>query len=107
MAVPTSTEFLARFPEFGEQSSDVVSGALAEAIRFCPEKGWKKSVEPEVRYDAINYLTAHILATRTVQVGTQVGSVSGSPFAVGVDSTLYGQEYRRLMDSLPICGWTF
>ena len=34
MADPTRTEFLTRFPEFGEQSADVVDGALAEAIRF-------------------------------------------------------------------------
>ena len=36
MADPTRTEFLTRFPEFNEQSTDVVDGALAEAIRFCP-----------------------------------------------------------------------
>ncbi len=107
MALPTSTEFLTRFPEFGEQSEAVVSGALAEAIRFCPQVGWKKGVEPTVRFDAISYLTAHILATRTVQIGTQVGSVSGTPWTQGIDSTLYGQEYRRLLDSLPICGFMF
>ena len=29
MADPTRTEFLTRFPEFNEQSSDVVDGALS------------------------------------------------------------------------------
>lgn len=107
VADPTSTEFLARFPEFTEQSEDVVNGALAEAIRYCPLAGWSKSVQPELRNDAVLYLAAHSLAMRTVQIGTQVGSVSGQPFGTGVEATLYGQEYKRLMDSLPICGFSF
>ena len=96
--------FSTRFPEFNEQSSSVVSAAVAEAQRFCPTTGWKNS---GIRDDAVNYLAAHILATRTVQIGTQVGTVSGSPFGKGVESTLYGQEYKRLLDSLPHCGFAF
>ena len=96
--------FSSRFPEFNEQSSSVVSAAVAEATRFCPKTGWKND---GIREDAIDYLAAHILATRTVQIGTQVGTVSGNPFGDGVMSTLYGQEYKRLLDSLPHCGFSF
>ncbi len=32
MADPTRTEFLTRFPEFGEQSTDVVDGALVGLV---------------------------------------------------------------------------
>jgi hypothetical protein len=37
MAVPTSSQFLSRFPEFGEQAAPVIAGALEEAGRFTPE----------------------------------------------------------------------
>ena len=107
MADPTRTEFLTRFPEFGEQSTAVVDGALGEAIRFCSTKGWKETYSADVRNDAIQYLTAHSLAMRTMQIGMQVGSVSGSPTGSRIDATLYGQEYKRVLDSLPHCGFAF
>jgi len=37
MATPTSTEFLTRFPEFGELALSVVGGAISEAARSTPE----------------------------------------------------------------------
>ena len=107
MADPTRTEFLKRFPEFNEQSTDVVDGALAEAIRFCPTTGWNKTNPGLIRNDAIQYLTAHTLSMRTMQLGLQVGSVSGSPVGNRIDATLYGQEYKRLLDSLPHSGFAF
>ena len=99
--------FTDRFPEFAEQSGSVVSAAVAEAERFCPAKGWKESYSKAVRDDAVQYLAAHILATRTMQIGNQVGSVSGRPEGKGIESTLYGQEYKRLLDSLPHCGFSY
>jgi len=107
MADPTTTEFLARFPEFAEQSTDVVDGALAEAIRFCPTTGWNKTNPAKIRNDAIKYLAAHSLAMRTMQIGMQVGSVSGQPTGDRIDATLYGQEYKRLLDSQPHCGFSY
>jgi len=107
MADPTRTEFLTRFPEFNEQSTDVVDGALAEAIRFCPTSGWNQTNPKLIRNDAIQYLAAHTIAMRTMQIGLQVGSVSGSPSGDLLDATLYGQEYKRLLNSLPNCGFTF
>ena len=107
MADPTRTEFLTRFPEFNEQSSEVVDGALSEAIRFCPTSGWNKTNPKLIRNDAIQYLAAHTLAMRTMQIGMQVGSVSGQPTGNRIDATLYGQEYKRLLDSQPHCGFSY
>lgn len=100
MTVPTTNAFLLRFPEFGEQSLSVVEGALAEAGRSTPSDLWGT-----VHTEALSYLAAHILATRTEQIGLQVGTMSGTPTGTGIASTLYGQEYKRLLDSLPLTGF--
>jgi hypothetical protein len=100
MAVPSSSEFLLRFPEFGEQSSTVVARALAEAERYAPATSWGTT-----QFDAVGYLAAHILASRTMQIGQQIGMLSGSPNGDLFNSTLYGQEYKRLLDSLTLSGF--
>lgn len=100
MAVPSRAEFLSRFPEFGEQSPSVVDGALAEAGRYSPVETWGS-----VHTEAVSYMAAHILATRTMQLGLQIEAKSGSPTGVGFKSSLYGQEFERLLTSLPICGF--
>jgi hypothetical protein len=100
MAVPTSSAFLLRFPEFGEQLLSVVEGALTEAGRSAPATTWGT-----VHTEAVSYLAAHLLATRTMQIGQQVGTPSGTPMGIGFATTLYGQEYKRLLDSLPLSGF--
>lgn len=100
MAVPTSTAFTTRFPEFGEQPSAVITSALAEAGRYTPETIWT-----DTHTDAVSYLAAHILAVRITQVGQQVGTLSGNPQGQVLMSTLYGQEYTRLRDALPLTGF--
>jgi hypothetical protein len=100
MAVPTSAEFLNRFPEFGELSLPVVERCLAEAGRATASSVWGT-----VHTEAVSYLTAHILSTRVMQVGLQVGSQSGQPLGTGPDASLYGQEYERLKGTLPISGF--
>ena len=107
MADPTLADFLARFPEFDEQSTEAVGDALSEAILFCPTTGWSSTNSTLTRNVAIQYLTAHTLSMRTMQIGLQVGSVSGSPTGDGLDATLYGQEYKRLLNSQPHCGFSF
>jgi hypothetical protein len=102
MTAPTTSDFLARFPEFGEQSISVVDEALAEAGRFIPALQWG-DVHPE----AVSYMAAHLLAMRTMQIGNQVGATSGVPTGNRLDATLYGQEYKRLLDSRPLCGFAF
>ena len=76
-------------------------------IRFCPTSVWNKTNPKLIRNDAIQYLAAHTLAMRTMQIGLQVGSVSGQPTGKRIAATLYGQEYKRLLDSLPHCGFSF
>ena len=100
MAIPSTNAFLLRFPEFGELSLSVVDGALAEAGRFTPAPRWGS-----IHTDAVSYLAAHLLATRTMQIGLQVGTMSGSPTGELIGSSLYGQEYKRLLDSLPLSGF--
>lgn len=100
MAVPTSAEFLNRFPEFGELSLPVVERCLAEAGRATASPVWGT-----VHTEAVTYLTAHILSTRVMQVGLQVGAQSGQPLGSGLTASLYGQEYERLKGTLPIAGF--
>jgi hypothetical protein len=100
MSLPTRHEFLSRFPEFGEQSPSVVDGALSEAGRATPPSVWGA-----VRADGASYLAAHLLSTRTMQIGMQVGSPSGPPSGQLTQSTLYGQEYERLFRGLALTGF--
>lgn len=102
MTVPSTSAFLLRFPEFGEQSLPVVEGALAEAGRSTASAPWGM-----VHTDAVSYLAAHLLATRTMQIGQQVGAQSGSALGTRLESTLYGQEYQRLLAQLPLSGFAF
>ena len=76
--------------------------ALAEAGRSAPADSWGTT-----HTDAVSYLAAHLLATRSMQIGQQVGSPAGNPMGVQLESTLYGQEYRRLLAQLPISGFAF
>ena len=100
MTVPSTSAFLLRFPEFGEQSLSVVGGALDEAGRSVPVATWGTT-----HTEGVSYLAAHLLATRTIQIGLQIGTNSGSPIGESVNSTLYGQEYRRLLDNLALSGF--
>lgn len=100
MAVPTPMEFTTRFPEFGEQASSVVDQALQEAARSVSD-----AVFGARHTEGVSYMAAHILATRTMQIGNQIGAAAGSPVGQRLDATLYGQEYQRLVYSLPISGF--
>lgn len=100
MAVPSTDAFLLRFPEFAEQSIPVVTDAIAEAGRSTPETVWLTR-----HTEAVSQLTAHLLALRTMQIGNQVGTPSGTATGELLLATLYGQEYRRLLDSLPLTGF--
>lgn len=99
-----SSTFLDRFPEFGEQQATVINMMIDKAERDTPAEVWDNV---DIRTDAVAYLTAHLLAQRVTQIGMQVGSPSGQPMGVGYDATLYGQEYKRMRDCLPVCGFTY
>jgi hypothetical protein len=100
MAAPSATEFLARYPEFSEILSDVVEGAVAEAALSTSETLWGGQYTK-----AVLLLAAHLLAGRTMQIGAQVGSPTGNPTGTGLDATQYGQEYKRLLATLPLSGF--
>jgi len=100
MAVPTFVEFLIRFPEFGELSLPVVQSALTEAGRSTPAAKWGT-----IHTEAVSNLAAHILSTRVMQIGLQVGSQSGQPLGTGLTASLYGQEYERLKGTLALSGF--
>lgn len=101
MSVPALDDFLERFPEFGEQSTDLVEKTLAEAGRSTSVAVWGGT-----HTEGVAYLAAHLLATRVVQLGSQIEANSGTPFGARIEATLYGQEYKRLLDNLPICGFS-
>jgi hypothetical protein len=98
MALSTS-EFLLRFPEFGEQSLSVVEATLADAALSVPSSVWGPR-----QSTATGYLAAHLLATRTMQIGAQVGSPSGAALGEQYRSTHYGQNYLALREALPLTG---
>lgn len=100
MAVPSYSTFISRFPEFGELLVSVVDGALQEAGRSTPETIWGIRHE-----EAVSQLAAHLLAIRTMQIGAQVGTLSGAPSGELLLATLYGQEYKRLLGTLPLSGF--
>lgn len=100
MTVPTASAFLTRFPEFNEQSLSVVEEVIAEAGRSTPVETWGS-----VHTEAVSYLAAHILAVRVMQIGLQVGTLSGSAQGDMLNSTLYGQEFMRLFNNRPLSGF--
>lgn len=97
--VPIET-FLARFPEFAQTDPNSIYYALVEADRQTSPTVWGYT-----RNDGLNYLAAHLLASRVQAVGEMIGAPVGPSIGTGLDSTRYGQEYKRLRDSLPITGF--
>lgn len=103
MAV-NSTTFIARFPEFTNLETAVVEATIAEAGRQCDADVWGDQHD-----DAINYLTAHLLAMRTQAIGQQIGAVpGGGSTQYGLAATTYGAAYRFLQESLAdSCGFAY
>lgn len=100
MTIPTKAQFLDRYPEFFQQPAAVIDGCLAEATSVTPELVWG-----DFQYEGICNLAAHKLALRIVQLGQQLDTVSGNPYGEGYKATLYGQQYQRLLDGLPLTGF--
>ena len=109
MAV-TSTTFLARFPEFNNLESAVVTATIGEAQRQNDETIWGDQYD-----DAVNYLTAHLLASRTQSIGKQIGVASdvrtinyrGAAGYTLADTT-YGAAYLFLREGLvELTGFSF
>lgn len=94
MAV-TYASFLDRFPEFMPHPSGIVTGAIAEATA---------DASPDVFGDqtdrAVKHLAAHIVAIQLAQMGVQIGATEGKVYGNGLDATQYGQEFKRMLNSL-------
>jgi hypothetical protein len=98
----TSTIFITRFPEFSNLETPVVEGAIAEAKRFCDSEVWGTQHD-----DGVNYLAAHLLASRTQAIGQQIGAVSGGSPGLGYASTAYGATFNILQRTLVNIGFAF
>jgi len=101
MAV-TSTTFLSRFPEFSNLELAVVEGAIAEAKRFCDGEVWGTQHD-----DGVNYLSAHLLSSRTQAIGQQIGAVQAGPSDMGFAGTAYGATFNALQRTLVNVGFAF
>lgn len=94
MAV-TYASFVERFPEFTPHPSGVVNGAISEATADTSEDVFGTNTDR-----AVKFLAAHIVAIQLAQMGVQIGATDGKVYGEGLDATQYGQEYKRMLNSL-------
>ncbi len=92
----TAATFIVRFPEFGNIDNDVVTATVAEASRLCDSDVWDDQHD-----DAVNYLTAHLLALRSRAIGQQVGALPADGSSQNLlISTTYGGIFRSMRQAL-------
>jgi len=103
MDAPDAALFLVRFPEFNQLSTEVVQGMLDSAYQSTPENVW--SPFPAQQLEAVYFLAAHLLASRSMQMGHQLGLAPAGALGTGLGATLYGQRRMELEDQLPIFGF--
>ena len=109
MAV-TSTTFLARFPEFDNLEAAVVTATITEAQRQNDSDIWGDQHD-----DAVNYMTAHLLASRTQSIGQQIGVATNvrtinyrGAAGYTLADTTYGATYLYLREGLVnLTGFTY
>lgn len=94
MAV-TYANFLDRFPEFTPHPSGIVNGALEEAVADATTDVFGSQTDR-----AVKHLAAHIIAIQLAQMGIQIGATEGKVYGNGLDATQYGQEFKRMLDTV-------
>ena len=94
MAV-TYASFLDRFPEFIPHPSGIVNGAIAEATYDASADVFGDQADR-----AVKHLAAHIIAIQLAQMGIQIGATEGKVYGNGLDATQYGQEFKRMLDTV-------
>lgn len=113
--VPTTEQFLARFPVFNSRDEDQIAAILVEASGFVDATWEEKDYQP-----AIMYMAAHLLTTDSSQEGDDAGSggdgvvasesfggmsvsyvrptgTSGNSFTNEWATTSYGRRYLALL----------
>lgn len=94
MAVTYAT-FLERFPEFTPHPSGIVNGAIAEASYDASSDVFGDQTDR-----AVKFLAAHIIAVQLAQMGIQIGATEGKVYGNGLEATQYGQEFKRMLDTV-------
>jgi hypothetical protein len=94
MAV-TYSDFLTRFPEFTPHPSGIVNGALDEATADVTTDVFGSQTDR-----AVKHLAAHIVAIQLAQMGIQIGATEGKVYGNGLEATQYGQEFKRMLDTV-------
>ena len=91
----TSTSFLERFPEFIPHPSGIINGAIAEASYDASEDVFGDQTDR-----AVKHLAAHIIAIQLAQMGIQIGATEGKVYGKGLEATQYGQEFKRMLETV-------
>lgn len=91
----TYAAFLDRFPEFTPHPSNIVNGAVSEALADATEDVFGDQTDR-----AVKHLAAHIIAIQLAQMGIQIGATEGKVYGKGLDATQYGQEFKRMLDTI-------
>jgi hypothetical protein len=94
MAV-TYENFLERFPEFIPHPSGIVNGAIGEATADVGSGIFGNQTDR-----AIKHLAAHIIAIQLAQMGIQIGATDGKVYGKGLEATQYGQEFKRMLETV-------
>lgn len=94
MAVTYAT-FLDRFPEFTPHPSGIVNEAIAEATTDASQDVFGSQTDR-----AVKHLAAHIIAVQLAQMGIQIGATEGKVYGKGLEATQYGQEFKRMLDTV-------
>lgn len=94
MAV-TRESFLLRFPEFSPHPVGIVDGAITEATADVGTGIFGDQTDR-----AVKHLAAHIIAIQLAQMGIQIGATEGKVYGKGLDATQYGQEFKRMLETV-------
>ena len=104
----TIAQFKASHPDLDAFEPEVIQENLDLAAEMCPASTWDNATK---RTRGIKLLTAHYLeclrsqqalsAATAQSVAQGKASVATPPQGNDLDSTLHGQQYKRLRRSLP------
>lgn len=115
MSAVLASVFLAEYPEFASMTLDYVQSRLdfCEQVH-CPSAVWTDPIRQEM---AIKLRTAHYLdcwQQQIAETGSMGAAVSQNQQATAksgdfndLNQTAYGRQFKSLMKTLPLTGFTF